>query len=218
MVTENAIDLPAAGPPALVKVIMMKAIRWLVVATTALSAGSAMATSPQFHAAAPASGRIDAGAGTTEFNCGTYYFRAASQCGNFAVIASGTLARFGGTDAFNGFITLSAGAGLSEGDNGGGTGGITPGPSHSPVADDSFSAYVDPVISLLGGFDPRDFILSLCAGVVNGSGGSNPFGGGGGILPPPPGGVLKPASWALMLCGFGLTGARHRRRAPLAST
>ncbi len=155
-------------------------------------------------------GRIDAGTGVTEFKCGVYYYRSASQCGNYAVAGTGSLARLGGSLAFNGFITLFAAAGLSEGGSSGG-GGIAPGPNDPPVGDDSFSAYVDPIIGLVSGFDPLDFTLSLSPGVANTSGGTNPFGGGGGGINPPPG-VPEPGNWALLIAGFGLTGAAARRR------
>jgi len=37
-----------------------------------------------------------------------------------------------------------------------------------------------------------------------------------GAAPPPSGGVPEPASWALMIAGFGLAGAALRRRSALA--
>ena len=66
------------------------------------------------------------------------------------------------------------------------------------------SAMIDPMVSLnLDGVNPDDFTLTLSPGFDNGAGGGT-------------GGVPEPATWGLMLAGFGLAGAALRRRRALA--
>jgi hypothetical protein len=81
------------------------------------------------------------------------------------------------------------------------SGGVGPGGSSDQTLGGGFSAFMDPTISFGAGLNPDDFTLTLGDGAV-----------GGGA-----GGVPEPASWALMIAGFGLTGAAlRRRRAALA--
>ncbi len=59
-----------------------------------------------------------------------------------------------------------------------------------------FNAFIDPMITLdLPGVDPKDFTLTISPNLTEGSGG-----------------IPEPATWALMLGGFGLAGAALRRR------
>jgi hypothetical protein len=65
----------------------------------------------------------------------------------------------------------------------------------------------------------HDFLLSVLGSDCQPTGhwGYVYLDGFGAVTPPPVGGVPEPASWAMMIGGFGLTGAAMRRRRTLAT-
>jgi hypothetical protein len=74
-------------------------------------------------------------------------------------------------------------------------------------------AYIDPVITLFG-VDPAKWTMALSLGVGNPGGNIAIVNGGGNPPPPDPGpGVPEPASWALLIAGFVMTGGAQRRAA-----
>jgi hypothetical protein len=76
--------------------------------------------------------------------------------------------------------------------------GATGGPGYSF----QYSAFLDAALGFAGGFDSTGYRITFSDGF-----GPDILGGGGGS-----GGVPEPASWALMIAGFGLAGGRLRRR------
>ncbi|OYU14796.1 MAG: hypothetical protein CFE37_09330, partial [Alphaproteobacteria bacterium PA4] len=71
--------------------------------------------------------------------------------------------------------------------------------------------YLDPTIGLNNAFattnNVSNIVVQLSPGVMNAS---------GPVMPLAPG-VPEPANWALLIAGFGLTGAMQRRRRSVAA-
>ncbi|MBV8972881.1 MAG: PEP-CTERM sorting domain-containing protein [Sphingomonadaceae bacterium] len=131
------------------------------------------------------SARLDGGLGPSSFTRACIGGPVASQCGAFTFTSGAALRSTANPFYFSGRINLS----ISE--------------LFSPTARGHGSGWLDPTISL----DPRfgiaasHYQLLLSPNAANGSGVINPY------SPTP-----EPATWALMVAGFGFVGAALRRR------
>ncbi|HMI21108.1 MAG TPA: PEPxxWA-CTERM sorting domain-containing protein [Sphingomonas sp.] len=155
-------------------------------------AANGMGIGIDFSGTAQLASTVSAGADANVYsglgNDGDVHFSCydgSGQCGSFNYAGQGSLTGDAATLTFSGTINLSVSV-------------TKAGPGNAVHA----LSMIDPLIQLTAGFgtgSPSDYMLELSPGVANARG-------------PAVSGVPEFASWAMMVAGFGMTGAAMRRR------